>query len=253
MPHYRQPDAGFFIWADCACDAERMARWQKQVRQARAASVALERRTTSTSLPAELAEMTFASFAPQRLTHGSETSHPLTHVQAWAERIVAYGPHARSSDPDCPPQALYLYSHVPGCGKTHLAAAALHAVAAQGQSVAFVEELSLYDAWCSVPFEERAALIDAPVRAFLTVIDDLGAKGQVSSETLSDLWGTIIHQRAAARRWTLVTSNWSPSELVDKATLAEPTRSRLVGMFEGRPITLEGSDQRRSRTKRKTL
>ncbi len=130
-----------------------------------------------------------------------------------------------------------------GNGKSHLAAAIVHAVKAQGHTAVFAsvpEVLSRIRATYNDEARETEAQLMFGLReAKLTVLDDLGAEKK-SKWTLEKVY-ELIDARYRARRPTIVTSNLTPEEL--EKQIGPRAYDRLLEMCK---VTLnEGTSYRR--------
>jgi DNA replication protein DnaC len=80
-------------------------------------------------------------------------------------------------------------------------------------------------------------------QSWLTVLDDLGrmnpGKGGVAS-----VWDGLINRRWLARRWMIVTSNYTIDQLAERGTLSEASTSRLKQMTRDEYVLFDGDDQR---------
>jgi DNA replication protein DnaC len=125
-------------------------------------------------------------------------------------------------------QGLLLFGP-PGCGKSHLVAAAARRAIESGYSVLFERApkllMRLRDVYSSQSSVSELEIIEALGRLDLLVIDDLGAekKTEWSVQTIY----TIIDERYSKRRATLITTNLSLEELEQK--VGPRTMDRLVG------------------------
>lgn len=143
-----------------------------------------------------------------------------------------------------PPVCLYFYSSGKGRGKTHLAAALAMEAFRAGRLISFADEIGFIDRYWAAHLEARDSLTALPGRsAWLTVLDDLGAR-ENTPPSLRDAWYAIFNQRWLKRGWTVITSNHTPAELLDKGTIDDRTYSRLIEMTGGRMVTFEGQDYR---------
>ena len=230
----------FRYWSDCGCLGT------PELREARAAQLTsqsnryhADQRTPVIADPIPIAQFTFETFDPGRLTNGTR----LTAVASgWFDAIR---PLVVCPSYDAKPRAcLYFYSPGKGRGKTHLASALINAARADGRRAVIVDEVSYAEAYWAASLEDRPALSSLPgERAWLTVLDDMGQK-ESATPGLRDAWYDILNPRWLKRGWLVVTSNWTPDELVERGTLSAAAYSRLVHMTQGKLLTFEGSDQR---------
>lgn len=58
---------------------------------------------------------------------------------------------------------------------------------------------------------------------------------------------TLLDRRYSCGGWTVITSNFTPDELLEYDVLHPYTYSRLVGMIGGRVLYFDGVDQRGAR------
>lgn len=125
-------------------------------------------------------------------------------------------------------QGLLLFGH-PGCGKSHLVAAAAHRAIESGYSVLFERApkllMRLRAVYSSQSSASELEMIEALGRVDLLVIDDLGAEKK--TEWSEQAIYTIIDERYSKRRAMLITTNLSLEELEQKVGLR--TMDRLVG------------------------
>ena len=197
---------------------------------------------------ARIAHLKLETYNPDllRVRFGHENPHGL--VCDWLEKIraSAEGDYHRG-----PPVALYLYFPGKGTGKTHLAAGAVNRARGWGRLSVFVEEASYISHAWSAPLKDREQLAALPGDlAWLTAIDDMGQlPPRASDDTngIEKLWYDVINRRWLRRRWTIFTSNRTPEELYEQATINDATLSRLLQMTRGEVVLVEGDDQRRRR------
>lgn len=113
-----------------------------------------------------------------------------------------------------------------------------------GRLVAFADETAYIERYWAAPMEEKAKLSALPgERAWLTVLDDLGQR-ESTGPGLRDAWYDVVNPRWLKRGWTVITSNWTPDELLARGTINEATYSRIVQMTRGQLVTFTGNDQR---------
>ena len=136
-----------------------------------------------------------------------------------------------------------------GCGKTHLAAAIVHALIAQGLRPLFMTSerllFALKDAFGDR--ERTRAIREELTTADLLVLDDLGAE-HMSDWAQSEL-GSIINDRYEAGKTIILTTNLTLSALT--ARLGSRTISRIAEMTDGVRIT-SGDRRLRRHTERRT-
>lgn len=186
-----------------------------------------------------LIDFTFTTFDCSRLDGGAKL---VAAARRWLELIsplsVAESYHAD------PRPCLYFYSAGKGRGKTHLAGALLNEARKAGRLVAFADEISYIERYWAAPHEAKEQLSALPgERAWLTVLDDLGQR-ESTGAGLRDAWYDILNPRWLKRGWTVITSNWTPDELVQRGTINEATYSRMVQMTRGQLVHFDGRDQR---------
>lgn len=235
MPDY----AGrpFRYWSDCPCIGKAADRSAELTAAARLLHARQRGELVDDTL--DLASFTFERFAPERLDNGEAV---IAIVRGWLQAInglpVAPSYHQK------PRACLYLYSAGKGRGKTHLAAAVLNAARAAGRSAVLIDEIGYIERYWAAGLDERAHISALPGdRAWLTVIDDLGQR-ESTGAGLRDAWYDIVNPRWLKRGWTIVTSNYTPAELLARGTLSEAAESRLTQMCHGKWIELQGRDQR---------
>lgn len=231
-----------YFWAPCPCEEEQ--REQQQARQ-EAMSAARRQAEVGALLAGvgldQVAGMTLATFDPHRLA-GDAATHPYHVASSWLAQITDL-PRANYHDRDGPPAALYFYCPGKGRGKTHLAAALAHELRRAHALVTFLHE----EAYCSrlwaLPFEAREQAIAVPgQQAWLTVLDDLGR--MPGGKGVAGVWDGLINRRWLARRWLIVTSNFTLDELAERGTLSDAGYSRLRQMTRDEVVYFDGVDQR---------
>lgn len=224
-------------WSDCACVHGAIVR-DKQLSDESAALQA-NQRTEVIADVVDLTAFTLASFDPTRLSNGAKL---LSIVAGWLSAIQAL-PFATSYH-EKPRACLYFYSAGKGRGKTHLAGAILNEARRMGKLATFADEVAYIEGYWAAPLEQRAKLSALPgEKAWLTVIDDLGQR-ENTGPGLRDAWYDVINPRWLKRGWTVITSNWTPDELLARGTINEATYSRMVQMTCGQTIDFTGADQR---------
>lgn len=226
-------------WSGCSClgcAAERSAAFT-----AAAAGYQVDARTEIVSDTHSLIGFTFETFDPDRLMGGVKL---VAAARRWLDQIRALSVAPSYQDEDTPRPCLYFHSAGKGRGKTHLASALVNEARAAGRLVAFADEIAYIERYWAAPMEEKAKLSALPgERAWLTVLDDLGQR-ESTGAGLRDAWYDIVNQRWLKRGWTIITSNWTPDELLARGTFNEATYSRIVQMTRGQLVTFNGNDQR---------
>ena len=235
MPDYKQRP--FRYWSDCRCIGQAADRSIELTEQSRA--YAADQRTEVIADPVPIAAFTFDTFDAGRLNNGV---HVLSLIRGWLLAINGLG--VAPSYHDKPRACLYFYSAGKGRGKTHLAGAITNQVRADGRRAVLIDEVSYIESYWAAGFEQRAKLSALPGdQAWLTVIDDLGQK-EGATAGLRDAWYDVFNPRWLKRGWTVITSNWTPDELLAHGTINDATYSRLVQMTHGKVIAFDGADQR---------
>lgn len=224
-------------WSDCRCIGRAIDRDRELV--LRSELLQTGQRTEVIADPVPIGQFTFETFDPTRLANGAQL---IAIVCGWLEAIAGL-PVAPSYN-DKPRCCLYFYSPGKGRGKTHLAGAIVNQVRADGRRAVLVDEISYIESYWAADFEAKAKLSALPgERAWLTVIDDFGQRESIGPG-LRDAWYDIVNPRWLKRGWLIVTSNWTPDELVERGTINAATYSRLVQMTHGKLMTFDGADQR---------
>lgn len=186
----------------------------------------------------DIKNFTFDNFDPSRIAGGDAL---VKAAKRWVEQIrILHVAPSYQEDPRC---ALYFYSAGKGRGKTHLAAALANSMH-DYHTIFFADEISFVsEAWaCDLKY--RDGLLKQPgEKSWLTVLDDMGQRSS-AGPGLQDIWYDVINRRWLRRGWTIITSNYTPEELVERGTINEATHSRLVQMTRGQLITFNGPDQR---------
>lgn len=131
-----------------------------------------------------------------------------------------------------------LFTGAPGCGKTHLAVAALKAVMDRGFRAMFCDYQTMISAiarsWSRDAGREERGLFDRVVETDILLIDDLGATRAL--EWAEDIVTDIITARYNANKALLVTTNLPLFPALPDAArqtgFVRPTRalSEIVGM-----------------------
>ncbi len=234
----------WYVWAPCVCMEQTWAEEERRAHAAQAAYAQMQAEQllgdTGMSL---IQQLRLDTFDPMRL---QGQPNPYQVAMRWLDAIRSYGRTANYRDPTSPPAALYLYSAGKGRGKTHLAAGLAWKAKEQHKLTAFIEELSYLRHRWSCGYEQIDAVVALPAdRAWLTVIDDMGQRGK-TTESVSDVWYEVLNPRWLRAGWTIITSNWTPDELVARGTINDATHSRLMQMTGGHVIKFHGTDQRQA-------
>lgn len=242
-PAARGRDVAYF-WAICPCEDARRSEFIAR----RDACEAAKRQADVDSLLAGagldlVRGLTLAGFDPRRL-RGDAESHPYHAATSWLAEI-ADRPVADYHDLAGPPCALYFYSSGKGRGKTHLAAALANEMQRAHALICFLHEEAYCSRLWSCDFEQRESVIAVPgQRAWLTVIDDLGRMTPGRGGGVANAWDGLINRRWLARRWLIITSNYTLDELAQRGTLSDASYSRLRQMTRGNYVCFDGDDQR---------
>lgn len=227
------------FWSDCTCwlmACDRAAALSHAGSDAQA-GMKTEPHVSDVRL---IQQFSFANFDPAQLNGGAQLVRA---AQRWLERIDGK-PIGNYHDTDGPAVCLYFYSQGKGRGKTHLASAIAMDAYLRGKLVAFADEVGFLDRYWSVSLEQQAALTSVPSsRAWLTVLDGMGDRENTPA-SLRDAWYALINPRWLKCGWTIVTSNYTPAELLDRGTIDDRSYSRLMQMCRGKWIEFVGDDQR---------
>jgi hypothetical protein len=241
-----------YVWRPCPCREEALV-------EAAARDVDRRKAMSHTHAPAApvddldaLAQqsLTLEGFRRELLEAGPTGEHPLDVATTWLEEALAAGPRAVHADAAQPPALLYLTSPTRGCGKTHLAAGLALAARAAGRAAALVEEKRLLAAYWGGSLEAQERLLTRyGERAWLLVIDDLGRRpvrrqGEEETTGVADVWDALLNRRYVRGGWTVITSNLTPTELLDAGTINHSTFSRIGQMSRRRLVRFRGVDRR---------
>lgn len=241
-------------WSECPCLAAELDQRDASYRERCARDAGGLRQQVHTGIVEQLSEepgfgnvgvKTFERFRPE-LLRSVQGAHPVAHALRWLERIVNLD--RAEGEWSGPPQALYFYSPGPGRGKTHLALAVLQAAwemkRAQSRRYAALNEEHFLDRYWNMPFgPERGECIAFPgERAWLTLFDDIGKKK--ATPGVQDVWYSLLNRRSQALRWTIFTSNYTPDELLERGTVNDWGRSRLLEMIRSELVMFDGEDRR---------
>ncbi len=130
-----------------------------------------------------------------------------------------------------------------GLGKTFLLNCVYERVISRGHSAVRITAFRMFEAMRRRCFAQDGGdvsfdrLLDAP----LLLIDDLGSEPMMKNITVEYLF-TLLNERLAAGRHTLIATNLSPVQL--KERYGERVSSRLLDRSKGLLIQLEGKDLR---------
>jgi hypothetical protein len=191
------------------------------------------------------------SFDPRKLKE-TELGHPYTLATKWINDIIDAGDVANYHDG--PPAALYFLSPGKGRGKTHLAAGLMWEIQNHHKKLAvFLDETTFIERrWATTSFEEKERLASLPgSQAWLTVIDDLGNHN--GGQGVADTWYAVFNRRWLKRGWTIITSNFTPEQLLEKGTINDATYSRLRQMIQSTCIFFDGKDIRLQKRSKKAV
>lgn len=232
-----------WYWSECPCEEQR-----RQASEARRVAIEAERRQAEADRllgdtgMGQVAGFTLDRFDPRRLRETAEIPHPYPLAARWVADITdrRCGDY---HDPTAPPVALFFYCPGKGRGKTHLAAALAWEVRRRHSLTCFLHEEAFTSRLWACEFEEKERLLQlAGEQSWITVIDDLGR--MQGGRGTQKAWYSIINRRWLARRWTIVTSNYTLPELEAQGTIDDATASRLHQMTRGEYLYFDGEDQR---------
>jgi len=227
------------LLSDCACNLAEIAKYEAFARRSDAYQT--ETRIGHASDISHIRHLTFDTFDWRRYP---AENNPAGEARAWIEAALPLpvADYHRGAV-----ACLYFYSPGRGRGKTHLAAAVAHVAAAYPRSVYFCNEMAWIDRYWSVDLETKRDMTHAAgERAWLTVIDDLGQRENPPA-SLRNAWYAIFDPRWLKRGWTIITSNWTPDDLLARGTISEATHSRLVQMTGGVIVQFHSGDYRLER------
>lgn len=209
----------------CRCLVEKEERWYAELDE-RERKRRIESLFPTWALGQRFEECTFETFLPRP---GTEKA-----LKA-AQEFAANFPPADGTG------LLILGSY--GNGKSHLAAAIVHAAKAQGHTAVFASVPELLSRIRATYDEEaretEAQLMFALREARLTVLDDLGAEKR-SEWTLEKVY-ELVDARYRSRRPTVVTTNLTPEELEEQ--IGHRAYDRLLEMC--RVVLNEGTSYRK--------
>lgn len=174
----------------------------------------------------QVAHLTLDCFARDLLLPDRYGRHPVDLAVAWIDSWLAGGDRAQPATVRAA-AALYCYSPAPHAhrrGKTHLTAALALRARAAGWFVAWANERAYLERRASG--ERDPALLTRLVgtSADLTVLDDLGISGNPRA---AEAWYGVLDRRALCRKPLLITSNFTPEELITNGTLDSSGYARL--------------------------
>ena len=164
---------------------------------------------------------------------------PLTETSYKIARGYANNFKHLQKDPESQEKNGLLITGPKGTGKTHLAAAIANQLMAEGVPVIFATMIDLL-AKIKASFENKSTANEEEIMrlyktADLLIIDDIG-KEQPTEWALAKIY-QIINARYEDYRPVIITSNYSPSELVDRMTppggdkqTADATIDRIMEM-----------------------
>jgi hypothetical protein len=241
-----------YLWRPCPCQERAITAVEARDLARRAAlSLAYAEVDAADDLdPLAAQGLVIERFRRELLHAGQPGEHPLDLALGWLDGALAAGPRAVHADADSPPAMLYLTSPTRGCGKTHLAAGLALAARAAGRSAALVEEKRLLAAYWGASLEAQERLLTRyGERTWLLVIDDLGRRpvrrqGDEETTGVADVFDALLNRRYALGSWTIITSNHTPTELLDQGTINSSTFSRIGQMTRRRVVRMRGEDRR---------
>lgn len=201
----------------CRCEVEAWEREQDEM-QERYRKAEVERKFAISSLGERFENCRFETFAKRP---GTEKAFRLAYD--YAERFELYGA-----------ESLLIWGD-PGNGKSHLAAAICHKLKERGKIPVFQTMTELLERIRSTfrqqSRESEREIMAALQECDLLVLDDIGAE-KVTDWTL-DILFRIIDGRYRAKKPTLFTTNFSPTELLhrfqpDKASVEHEIAARRI-------------------------
>jgi DNA replication protein DnaC len=182
----------------------------------------------------------FESFDPARIPE-----HPLPGKQGTqrAHTVVLRDicEQYANSFPNNEPRNL-LFSGTSGLGKSFLMNCVAHRVLERGFSVARITAPKLIARMRRYHYSgEGAEWVEQWTGARLLLLDDLGSEPMIENVTIVYLL-SLLNDRQLARRHTVISTNFSPAELVQAYT--ERLGSRLLDTGATRMLRFEGRDLR---------
>lgn len=185
----------------------------------------IDRLTYQSGVGRRFQNRTFETF---RITPGTEAAY-----QACQSFCRRYQPHRRG---------LRIHGRY-GCGKTHLAAAIVNTMTSKGVPAMFVVTPDLLQSirrGYDNPDSARTAqaIVDNARTIDILVLDDLGS--EKPSDWVREQLFVLINARYEAELPTIITSNYSTADLVDR--LGQRIVSRLIEMTTA--ITMTAPDYR---------
>jgi DNA replication protein DnaC len=190
-----------------------------------------ERRAKSARIPEKYMECSFGSFVVPDIGHPS-IGNALFFTQKFAENYPADR------------KGICLYG---GCGggKTHLAIAMLQEILAKGITGLFVHYPELLhmirQSYGDDGSETESQVLYPVYNAEVLVLDELGA--MKASEWTQEILCLLLNARYNASKTTLVTTNYSPTELRER--IGDRAHSRLAEMC--RMVVIEAEDFRQKK------
>ncbi|MEE8337947.1 MAG: ATP-binding protein [Dehalococcoidia bacterium] len=204
-----QPDFGRAVPCECVRGEDERTRRERLVRYSRLG--ALER-------------FTFETLLKQGRSSGREAQARYSHAVEVAERFAAQ------------PQGWLVLTGVPGCGKTHLAAAIANQAIDRGEPALFLGVADLldhlrasYDDEAELPYEE---LLEQLRTAPLVVLDDLDSYSE--TPWAREKFFQLVSHRFHAALPTVFTCERPPTEIDPRlgARLADPAISQVLVLEE---------------------
>ncbi len=142
----------------------------------------------------------------------------------------------------CNEQRNLLFCGTSGLGKSFLMNCIAQRVLSRGFSVARITAPKLIEHMRRYHYNgEYAELVEQWTNAPLLLLDDLGAEPMIENVTINYLLN-LLNDRMVARRHTVVSTNFTPQELLHAYT--ERLASRLLDTSSTRMLRFEGRDLR---------